>query len=84
MRLCVADNWLAFFLPKGTPAAIVQKLNEAAIAAMTAPDVEARLKEIGADVVAPDRRSPEFLQVFVESEIEKWAAAMRAAGVGSE
>jgi tripartite-type tricarboxylate transporter receptor subunit TctC len=80
----VADNWLAFFLPKGTPVAIVEKLNEAAIAAMTTPDVEARLKEIGADVVAPDRRSPEFLQTFVEGEIAKWAGAMRAAGVGGE
>jgi tripartite-type tricarboxylate transporter receptor subunit TctC len=80
----VADNWLAFFFPKGTPTAIVQKLNEAALAAMTTPEVEARLKEIGADVVAPDRRSPGFLQGFVESEIGKWAGAMKAAGVGGE
>ena len=80
----VADNWLAFFLPKGTPAAIVQKLNEASIAAMTTPAVQARLKEIGADVVAPERRSPEFLQAFVDSEIEKWAGPIRAAGVAGE
>src|SRR5215218_21583 len=75
-----ADNWLAFFLPKGTQAAIVHKLNDAAVAAMTTPAVAARLKEIGADVVAPDRRSPEFLQKFVASEIEKWAAPIKAAG----
>ena len=80
----VADNWLAFFLPKGTPAAIVQRLNEASIAAMTTPAVQARLKEIGADVVAPERRSPEFLQAFVASEIAKWAGAIRAAGVAGE
>jgi tripartite-type tricarboxylate transporter receptor subunit TctC len=80
----VADNWLAFFLPKGTPLAIVQRLNEASIAAMTTPAVQARLKEIGADVVAPERRSPEFLQAFVASEIAKWAGAIRAAGVAGE
>ncbi len=80
----VADNWLAFFLPKGAPAAIVQRLNEASIAAMTTPAVQARLKELGADVVAPERRSPEFLQAFVVSEIEKWAGAIRAAGVAGE
>jgi len=55
-----AANWLAFFLPKGTQAAIVHKLNDVAVAAMTTPAVAARLKDIGADVVAPDRRSPEF------------------------
>jgi tripartite-type tricarboxylate transporter receptor subunit TctC len=79
-----ADNWLAFFLPKGTQAAIVHKLNDAAVAAMTTPAVAARLKEIGADVVASDRRSPEFLQKFVASEIEKWAAPIKAAGVSGE
>jgi len=80
----VADNWLAFFLPKGTPAAIVRRLNEAAVAAMTTPAVETRLKEVGADLVAPDRRSPEFLQTFVASEIEKWAGPIKAAGVSGE
>ena len=79
-----ADNWLAFFMPKGTPAAIVQRLNEASVATLTTPAVEARLKELGADVVGPDRRGPEFLQKFVVSEIEKWAGPIKAAGVSGE
>jgi tripartite-type tricarboxylate transporter receptor subunit TctC len=79
-----ADNWLAFFLPKGTPGVIVQKLHEASVAALNTPAVAARLKEVGADPVAPDRRSPEYLQTFVESEIEKWAAPIKAAGVVGE
>jgi tripartite-type tricarboxylate transporter receptor subunit TctC len=80
----VTDNWLAFFLPKGTPAAIVQKLHEASVAALNTPAVAARLKEVGADLVAPERRSPEYLQKFVVSEIEKWAAPIKAAGVVGE
>jgi tripartite-type tricarboxylate transporter receptor subunit TctC len=80
----VAENWLAFFLPKGTSAEIVKSLNEASIAALTTPAVVARLKENGADVVAPERRSPEFLQKFVESEIEKWAGPIRAAGLTAD
>jgi tripartite-type tricarboxylate transporter receptor subunit TctC len=80
----VAENWLAFFLPKGTPAAIVKSLNEASVAALTTPAVVARLKDNGADVVAPERRSPEFLQKFVESEIEKWAGPIKAAGLTAE
>ena len=77
----VAENWLAFFFPKGTPAAIVQRLNEAAVAAMTTPAVAEQLKKNGADIVAPERRTPEYLQTFVASEIEKWAAPIKAAGL---
>jgi tripartite-type tricarboxylate transporter receptor subunit TctC len=79
-----AYAWNAFFLPKGTPADIVQKLRNATVTTMNTPSVELRLKEIGADLVAPERRSPEYLQKFVESEIEKWAAAIKAAGVTGE
>ncbi len=40
-------TWSAFFLPKGTPAAIVAKLNEATHAAMETPAVKNRMTEIG-------------------------------------
>jgi hypothetical protein len=43
--------------------------------------VKERLQGIGAMVVAPDRRSPEYLDGFVKSEIEKWAAPIKASGV---
>jgi tripartite-type tricarboxylate transporter receptor subunit TctC len=75
------SNWHAFFLPKGTPAPIIRKLHDATVAAMETPSVQERLKEHGVTVVAPERRSPEYLQKFVESEIKKWAAVIRAAGV---
>lgn len=76
-----ADNWLAFFFPKNTPVPIVKALHDAAVATITTPGVVARLKEIGVDVVAPERRSPEYLQQFVESQIKKWAEAIKASGV---
>ncbi len=77
-------GWNGFFLPKGTPAAIVQKLNEAASAAIDTPSVRERLREIGVSTVAPERRSPDYLQTFVEAEIEKWAVPIRSAGVTAE
>jgi len=67
--------------PKGAPAAIVQRLNEAAIEAMLTPAVAEQLRKNGADVVASDRRSPDYLQKFVASEIEKWAGPIKAAGL---
>ena len=76
--------WDAFFLPKGTPPAIVKKLHDATIGVMETPAVRDKLKEIGAEFVAPDRRSPEYLQKFVEQEIEKWAGPIKAAGVSIE
>jgi len=48
------------------------------------PSVRERLRELGADVVAPERRSPEYLQKFVVSEIEKWAVAIKASGVSMD
>ena len=77
-------GWNGFFLPKGTPAAIVQKLNEAASATIDTPSVRERLREIGVSTVAPERRSPDYLQKFVEAEIEKWAVPIRNAGVTAE
>lgn len=75
------DAWWAFFLPKGAPAAVIEKLHDATVATMNTPSVQQRLKDIGANLVAPDRRSPEYLKKFVESEIEKWAGPVRASGV---
>jgi tripartite-type tricarboxylate transporter receptor subunit TctC len=76
-----ANYWNAFFLPKGTPAAIVRKLHDAAVAAIDSPSVQARLKVFGLTVVAPERRSPDYLQQFVATEIGKWTGPIKASGV---
>jgi tripartite-type tricarboxylate transporter receptor subunit TctC len=76
-----AITWNAFFLPKDTPAAIVKKLNEATNEAMNTPAIKERMHELGVTLVAPERRSPEYLQKFVEGEIEKWAGPIKAAGI---
>src|SRR5215813_2727810 len=76
-----AATWSGFFLPKNTPTAIVHKLNSAASAVVDTPAVQARLREIGATVVASERRSPAYLQTFIESEIKKWAEPIKAANL---
>ena len=48
---------------------------------MNTPSVRERAQALGTDLVAPDRRSPEYLDRFVASEIEKWAEPIRASGV---
>jgi tripartite-type tricarboxylate transporter receptor subunit TctC len=76
-----AYTWNAIFLPKGAPADVVKKLNEAAVQAMKSPVVRERLEGLGAKIVSDDRTSPEYLGQFVKSEIEKWAAPIKASGV---
>ena len=79
-----ASIWYALFLPKGTPGPIVARLHDAVVATMETPSVRARLAEIGATVVAPARRSPEYLRKFVASEIAKWAVPIKAANITGE
>jgi tripartite-type tricarboxylate transporter receptor subunit TctC len=79
-----ASTWFAFFLPRQTPEPIIQKLRDATVAAMETRSLQERLLEAGAIVVAPERRTPEYLQRYVASEIEKNAAPIRAAGISMD
>jgi len=76
-----ASNWIGLFAPAGTPGPIIRRLNDATMAAMNTPAVRDAVQAIGAELVGPDRRTPEYLDRFVASEIEKWAEPIRASGV---
>ena len=74
-------SWYALFLSAATPPAIVQKLNRATVAALEVPVIQQRLQQIGGDVIAPERRSPEYLAQFLAAEIKKWEAPIKASGI---
>jgi tripartite-type tricarboxylate transporter receptor subunit TctC len=74
-------SWYALFLPARTPPAIVQKLNQATVAALDSPSVEQRLKQVGGEAVAPERRTPEYLAQFLAAEIKKWEGPIKASGI---
>jgi tripartite-type tricarboxylate transporter receptor subunit TctC len=76
-----AYTWSAIFLPKGAPEAVVKRLNDAALQAMKTPAVREGLEKAGAQVVPDNRATPQYLSQFVKSEIEKWAAPIKASGV---
>ena len=79
-----AITWTGFFLPKGTPAEIVDKLNAATVQMMDTPALAERMHELGVTLVAPERRSPQYLASFVAREIEKWGAPIKAAGIHAD
>jgi tripartite-type tricarboxylate transporter receptor subunit TctC len=75
-----AYTWNAIFLPKNAPEAIVKRVNDATLAAMKSPLVKQRLEGLGAQIVAENRATPEYLRNFVKTEIEKWAGPIKASG----
>ncbi len=79
-----AYTWNAIFTPKGVPADIVKRLNAVTIEAMEDPSVAKRLTDLGAVIVGPDKRTPEYLAGFVKSEIEKWAKPIKESGAKVE
>src|SRR5260221_564915 len=79
-----ASVWNAFFLPKGTPQPIVRKLNKAMSDTLDDPTIPARLEELGLEIVAPERRTPEYLAKYLPAEIERWAKPIRAAGISAD
>jgi tripartite-type tricarboxylate transporter receptor subunit TctC len=79
-----ASNWFAAFFPKGTPAAAIDKLHAAILATIDTPAVQMRMQQIGADLVTGERSSSDYLQSFVESEINKWAGPIKASGVSMD
>jgi tripartite-type tricarboxylate transporter receptor subunit TctC len=76
--------WGSFSFPKGTSEAIVRRLAKASNDAVETPAVRDRFKSIGVVIPAPERRTPEYLAKFVPSEIERWAAPIKASGVSAE
>jgi tripartite-type tricarboxylate transporter receptor subunit TctC len=76
--------WSALFMPKGTPAPIVARINGAVAKIMSDPEIEKRFAEIGADLPPPDQRSPEALAQLVNAEVDKWVPLVKEAGVVGE
>jgi tripartite-type tricarboxylate transporter receptor subunit TctC len=74
------NYWIGVFAPAGTPEPIAKKLTEAALAALETPAIAQRMREIGAAVVAPERRTPAYLKTFVPEEIASWAKIIKDSG----
>jgi tripartite-type tricarboxylate transporter receptor subunit TctC len=72
--------WHGLYAPKGTPKAITEHINAALRAALKDPEFIKREEALGAVIVTDARLSPVEHKKFVESEINKWGPAIKAAG----
>ncbi len=73
----VITSWGAFVMPKGTPAAVANKVSAAILEIAKDPAVKERFIQIGAMTVGS---TPRELEIFAESERVKWKDVVRLSG----
>lgn len=76
--------WSALWVPKGTPKDVIAKLNGAAVEALADPAVKQRLNDLGLEIPARDRLTPEALGAWHRAEVAKWWPIIKAANVKPE
>ena len=76
--------WHGLYAPKGTPADVTTKLNEALKAALKDPEFIKKQEGLGAVVVTDKRMESAEHKKFVAAEIAKWSPVIKAAGVYAE
>jgi tripartite-type tricarboxylate transporter receptor subunit TctC len=71
------QGWNALFAPRGTPDAIIAKLNNALRTAVASEAFQKRMDELGALPASGDELSPEYVQKLVPGEIEKFRGLLK-------
>jgi tripartite-type tricarboxylate transporter receptor subunit TctC len=70
-------TWFGIGAPKGTPAAIVERLNRENNAGLNDPKIKARLADLGGE---PFAMSPAQMVEFVAAELDRWGRAVKFSG----
>jgi tripartite-type tricarboxylate transporter receptor subunit TctC len=76
-----ATIWLGLMAPKGTPKAVVDRLNEAISKIVAQPEVRQLWAKQGA---TPLLMSPEAFDKYARDDIAKWARVIKAAGIKAD
>jgi len=74
-------TWFALMAPKGTPQAIVAKLNSAVTEILNEPDIQAQFVKLGAQ---PAPMDIEATAMFIDEERVRWGDIIKSAGVTLE
>jgi tripartite-type tricarboxylate transporter receptor subunit TctC len=79
-----ATVWNGFFFPKGTPDAIVRRMNKAMNTMIEDPAMRKRLEELGLEILPADQRTPEYLAKYLAEDVERWKKVIVSAGIPVE
>jgi tripartite-type tricarboxylate transporter receptor subunit TctC len=74
----VSSSWQGVFVPAGTPRPIVDKLHQAVVATMAAPEVVQRFTAGGVNVVTS--KTPEDFAAYVAAETARWGKIAKDSG----
>jgi tripartite-type tricarboxylate transporter receptor subunit TctC len=69
IKMSEESSWYGFFAPKGTPKAVIAKVNKDVQTVLDMPDMRERETQLGYRFIGG---SPDKLAAFLKSEIEKW------------
>jgi tripartite-type tricarboxylate transporter receptor subunit TctC len=70
--------WFGLVAPKGTPPAIVERLNKEVLISMAEPEIHNRMLKIGAE---PSPTSPAEFKALISAEVAKWRKLVHDAGL---
>jgi tripartite-type tricarboxylate transporter receptor subunit TctC len=76
--------WHGLWAPKGTPPEIIAKLNAAAVAALTDPEIRRKLEDLGQDIPTPEQMQPAAFDAYQRAEFAKWKPIIEKANVKVE
>jgi tripartite-type tricarboxylate transporter receptor subunit TctC len=76
--------WHAYWVPKGTPKAVIDRLNAAIVESLADPAVQKRLGDLGQEIPPRDQQTPEALRAWHKAEIDKWWPLIKTAGIKAE
>jgi tripartite-type tricarboxylate transporter receptor subunit TctC len=76
--------WFALWAPKGTPPAVIARLNSAVVAVLAEPALRVRLADLGLEIPPVARQTSEALRAYQKAEIEKWWPVIKAANIKME
>jgi tripartite-type tricarboxylate transporter receptor subunit TctC len=80
----VVTLWYGLWVPKGTPKDIIAKLNATMVQVLASPPVRERFEELGIEISALDRQSPEALRAYQKQEAERWWPIIKASNIKVE
>ena len=76
-----AATWFGFAVPAGTPAEVINRINQGFNDGIRDPTVRARVQALGIRLAGG---SPQEFERHVRAEMEKWGAVIRNAGIKPE
>ena len=74
-------SWVALAAPAKTPAPVVAKLREEVGKVLVAPDIVARIRELGSE---PGTVNEKDVRAFLDAETKKWAEVIRLSGAKAD